>query len=69
MDTKKVKPREEHRSENAAADRRVYDFGRAIGDGGLKMALESISRNGYELVCVTHVDAGHYLLVYRRPMV
>lgn len=45
----------------------VYDFGWARGDGGLRVFLETLDRNGYELVCVTHVTADSYRIFYRRP--
>ena len=45
----------------------VYDFGWARGDSGLCVFLETLERNGWELVCVTHVTADSYRIFYRRP--
>ena len=45
----------------------VHDFGWAKGDSGLRAMLDSLNRNGYELVCVTHVCADSYRVFFRRP--
>lgn len=47
----------------------VYDFGWARGEVGLLEMLESLDRNGYELVCVTHVTADSYRVFFRRPKI
>ena len=44
----------------------VHDFGWAKGDRGLQQMLSSLDRNGFELVCVTHVYADCYKVFYRR---